>query len=123
MASTAEQLAANLQAVVRAAVHHQDDLVAARDPQLLQRANQLGDTAGAIVDRDHDRERQTGRAACRNRLPFFSHDRPPFTAMARIDPPKGNLTPRRNSAASSAVAARQSISTERGYSLTSLTSQ
>jgi hypothetical protein len=52
-----DESGAYIEAVVGTAVIYEYDLVSALDPQLLQRANQLGDTAGPIVDRDYDRER------------------------------------------------------------------
>ena len=77
-----DEAAAHGEAVVGAAVIDEDDLVAARHVERLERVDQLADAARAVIDRDDD-------AAARHRA-FFRHG---LTALARIEPPNGNRMP------------------------------
>src|SRR6185437_15887091 len=80
------------------------DLVAAGHGEPFQCLDQLPDAVGAVIDGNDDAERET-------------HG---FTAVVRIEPPKGSRMPRSPSQHSNAMTVAKRRSTMRGKSATSL---
>src|SRR5271167_2945100 len=68
-----EQGVTHCKAVIGAAVIDEHDLVSARDREILERANQIGDAGRAVVDRNHDRQCE----AMRQDLKGLSQERSP----------------------------------------------
>jgi hypothetical protein len=76
---------AYFEAVVGAAVVDQYDFMPAVDRKLFEGADQFGDTACAVIDRDHDREREAGWRAFAVRLRNLSHAPPILAAGMRLE--------------------------------------
>src|SRR6185312_1688348 len=92
------------QARIRARIIDEDELMPTRHVECFEGVDQLADTIGAVVD-GNDNAQGVG------------HD---FTAVARIEPPKGKRKPQAESASSQRKVEVNSHSTTGGSSATSL---
>src|SRR6516162_5033156 len=70
-ASLIEKRVAHRQAIIGATVIDEHDFVPTRDREILERANQTGDAARAVVDWDHNRQCK----AARNSRKILNHKR------------------------------------------------
>src|SRR6516165_218447 len=68
-----EQGVTHRKAIICAAVIDKHDLVSARDREILEHANQIGDAGRPVIDRNHDRECE----AMRYGLKVLSQERSP----------------------------------------------
>src|SRR6266404_2022856 len=73
-----DQSLAYFETVVWAGIIDQYNFVATSNRKFLERADQFGDATRPIIDRDYDRQSETGCRAFGMLLPIFNHDRWPF---------------------------------------------
>jgi hypothetical protein len=92
------------QARIRARVVDEDDLMAARHRERFERVHELAEAVGAVIDGDDDAQ-------------GVGHG---FTAVAKIEPPKGKRKPPAANASSQRKMAPNSRSTSGGSRATSL---